>query len=81
MRLDAVLGAVPAHSDLGDLMRYTISPWLGRLLWKPMAKLLFAPSQITDIVPRLSGVDVAAAADAARAGRPRCRSRSPPRRA
>src|SRR5512145_267257 len=48
IRMDAVLGSAPAIPIIGDLLRYTISPWLGRLLWKPMARLLFAPSQITD---------------------------------
>ena len=48
MRADAVLGAAPAIPVIGDLLRYTLSPWIGRLLWKSMARVLFAPSQITD---------------------------------
>ena len=47
MRLDAVLGSTPAIPVIGDLMRYTVSPWIGRLLWTPMAKLLFSPSAIS----------------------------------
>lgn len=47
MRMDAVVGAAPAIPIIGDLMRYTISPWIGRLLWKSMARWLFAPSDIT----------------------------------
>jgi len=48
LRIDAALGSLPAIPVLGDLMRYTISPWLGRLMWTPMAKLLFAPSTVTE---------------------------------
>lgn len=48
MRMDAVLGSLPAIPVIGDLMRYTVSPWIGRLMWRSTAKLLFAPSQITD---------------------------------
>jgi pimeloyl-ACP methyl ester carboxylesterase len=47
-RFDAVLGSVPAIPVIGDLMRWTLSPWIGRLTWGAMAKLLFAPSDITD---------------------------------
>jgi pimeloyl-ACP methyl ester carboxylesterase len=48
MRLDALLNAPAAIPILGDLMRHTISPWIGRMLWTPMAKWLFAPAEITD---------------------------------
>ena len=48
MRLDALLGSAPAIPVVGDLMRYTLSPWINRLLWTPVAKRLFAPSTITD---------------------------------
>lgn len=48
MRVDAVLGALPAVPVIGDLLRYTLSPWIGRLMWKRMARLLFAPSDVTD---------------------------------
>jgi pimeloyl-ACP methyl ester carboxylesterase len=48
MRVDAVLGSMPAIPVIGDLLRYTISPWIGRLLWGPTSKLLFAPSKITE---------------------------------
>ncbi len=48
MRFDAVLSAPVALPVVGDLMRYTVSPWIGRLMWRATAKLLFAPSEITD---------------------------------
>ena len=48
MRVDAVLASATAIPVIGDLMRYTLSPWIGRLLWKSTAKLLFSPSKITD---------------------------------
>jgi pimeloyl-ACP methyl ester carboxylesterase len=47
LRIDAALGAPPALPLLGDLLRYTLSPWIGRLLWKRMAEQLFAPSAVT----------------------------------
>jgi pimeloyl-ACP methyl ester carboxylesterase len=48
MRMDAVMATPAALPVIGDLMRYTISPWIGRLMWTPMAKWLFAPSGITE---------------------------------
>jgi pimeloyl-ACP methyl ester carboxylesterase len=48
LRLDALLGSAPAIPVIGDLLRYTVSPWLTRLLWTPVAKRLFSPSKITE---------------------------------
>ena len=47
MRIDAVLGSPPAIPVIGDLLRYTLSPWINRLMWPLAAKRLFAPSEIT----------------------------------
>ena len=48
MRIDAAIGSAPAVPVIGDLMRYTLSPWIGRLLWRVTTKLLFSPSAVTD---------------------------------
>lgn len=48
-RLDAVLLAPPALPLVGDLMRYTVSPLIGRLIWPAMVRKLFGP---TDTTPR-----------------------------
>lgn len=45
-RLDAPLLLPPAIPVLGDLLRYTVSPILGRLLWPAWLRLLFAPSPV-----------------------------------
>lgn len=42
-RLDAALSAPPALPVIGDLMRYTVAPLAGRLLWRPALKRVFAP--------------------------------------
>jgi pimeloyl-ACP methyl ester carboxylesterase len=45
VRLDVPLVSGPAIPGIGDLMRYTISPLLGRLTWPLMRKRLFGPSE------------------------------------
>lgn len=44
LRLDAALAAPPAIPVLGDLMRYTVSPLLGRLMWPLLVRKMFGPS-------------------------------------
>ncbi len=41
-----VLTSGPAIPLVGDLMRYTVSPLVGRMLWRPIAKRAFAPQQV-----------------------------------
>jgi pimeloyl-ACP methyl ester carboxylesterase len=41
-----VLTSGPAIPLIGDLMRYTVSPLVGRLLWRPIAKRAFAPQEL-----------------------------------
>ena len=36
--------APPAISLIGDLLRHTISPLIGRLMWPGMLKLMFGPA-------------------------------------
>jgi pimeloyl-ACP methyl ester carboxylesterase len=47
-RLDAVLLSPPAIPVIGDLMRHTISPLLGRAMWPAMVKKLFSPARIPE---------------------------------
>jgi pimeloyl-ACP methyl ester carboxylesterase len=44
--MDVPLMAPPAIPVIGDLMRHTISPLIGRLLWRPMLKVMFSPSPV-----------------------------------
>jgi pimeloyl-ACP methyl ester carboxylesterase len=45
-RLDAILLSMPAIPVIGDFMRYTISPWLGRLMWPGLVRKVFTPSVV-----------------------------------
>jgi pimeloyl-ACP methyl ester carboxylesterase len=44
LRLDVPLLSPPAIPLLGDVLRYTISPWIGRLIWPLMLKRIFGPA-------------------------------------
>lgn len=46
VRLDVPLFSTPAIPVLGDLMRYTISPLLSRLMWPMLARRMFGPSPV-----------------------------------
>lgn len=46
-RLDVLLAFWPAVPVFGDVLRYTVSPWLGRLLKPVLYKWLFAPAAVT----------------------------------
>ncbi|MDB5728739.1 MAG: alpha/beta hydrolase [Noviherbaspirillum sp.] len=52
-RLDAVLLSPPAIPVIGDLMRYTVSPLIGRAIWPAMLKKIFLPSKIPERFTRL----------------------------
>jgi pimeloyl-ACP methyl ester carboxylesterase len=43
-RLDAALAAVPATPGLGHLMRYTVSPLGGSMMWPLLGKTMFKPA-------------------------------------
>ncbi len=47
LRLDVLLGFWPAVPVVGDILRYAVSPWLGRLSKPLLYKLLFAPAPVT----------------------------------
>jgi pimeloyl-ACP methyl ester carboxylesterase len=51
-RLDALLMSPPALPVVGDLMRHTISPLIGRLLWPRFVRRVFAPAAVP---PKFSG--------------------------
>ena len=48
VRLDVAVLSQPAIPIIGDLMRYTISPLLARLMWRPLAKQAFSPMQVDE---------------------------------
>ena len=48
LRLDAPLMSGPAIPLVGDLMRYTVSPLMTRMLWRPLTKKTFAPMPVAD---------------------------------
>lgn len=43
LRADVPLASSPAIPLIGDLMRFTVSPVMGRMLWRPLTKQMFAP--------------------------------------
>jgi len=45
-RADAIALSGPAVPGLGDVLRYTISPLVGRLMWPLMLRKLFAPATV-----------------------------------
>lgn len=47
-RLDVPLAAPPAIPLIGDLMRFTVTPLLGRLLWPLNVKAMFAPVKVAE---------------------------------
>ena len=46
LRADVPLLSGPAIPLLGDLMRYTVSPLVARMLWRPLTKRIFAPQRV-----------------------------------
>lgn len=46
LRLDVPVLSPPAIPVLGDVLRYTISPWIGRLIWPLMLKRIFNPAPV-----------------------------------
>jgi pimeloyl-ACP methyl ester carboxylesterase len=53
VRLDVALASGPAIPVLGDLMRYTVSPLLGRILWPFAIRRAFSPGRVTASFRRL----------------------------
>lgn len=46
VRMDVPLTSPPAIPLIGDLMRYTISPLIGRLVWPAMMRRIFGPAEV-----------------------------------
>ncbi|MGZ8216829.1 alpha/beta fold hydrolase [Methylomagnum sp.] len=46
IRFDVPLLSPPAIPLFGDVLRYTISPWIGRLIWPLMLKRIFGPAPV-----------------------------------
>ena len=54
LRPDVPVAAMPAIPLLGDVMRYTVSPLMGRLSWPLAAKSMFSPSPVPESFSRES---------------------------
>lgn len=48
LRADTFTMSTPAIPVLGDVMRYTLSPGIGRLMWPVFSKQLFAPAEVPE---------------------------------
>jgi pimeloyl-ACP methyl ester carboxylesterase len=47
-RLDVPLLSGPAIPIVGDLVRWTVSPWLGRLMWPLLLARIFGPAAVPE---------------------------------
>jgi pimeloyl-ACP methyl ester carboxylesterase len=45
-RVDAVAASGPAIPILGDILRYTVAPLLGRALWPAVMRKIFGPAKV-----------------------------------
>ncbi len=52
MRLDVPFAAMPAIPLVGDAMRYTTSPLVGRMMWSAAIKSAFSPKEIPETFQR-----------------------------
>lgn len=48
LRLDVPLAAPPAIPLIGDLLRFTVTPLLGRLMWPLNVKAMFSPVKVPE---------------------------------
>ena len=46
LRLDVPVLSGPAIPVVGDVIRHTISPWLGRLMWPGLMRIMFGPAPV-----------------------------------
>lgn len=53
VRLDVTVMSQPAIPIIGDLMRYTISPLISRLIWPLAVKRIFSPAPVPESFKRL----------------------------
>lgn len=54
VRLDVMVGAPPALPLVGDVLRYTVAPLAGRLIWPAAVGRAFAPMPVSERFRRLS---------------------------
>jgi pimeloyl-ACP methyl ester carboxylesterase len=54
LRLDVPIVAPPAIPVIGDLMRYTVSPLISRMLWPLVSKHVFSPMKVPERFRRLT---------------------------
>lgn len=54
VRLDVMVGAPPAVPLLGDVLRYTVAPLAGRLIWPAAVGRAFAPMPVSERFRELS---------------------------
>lgn len=47
LRLDAPMGSPPAIPIIGDLLRFTVAPLIGRLIWPALVKRIFSPAKVS----------------------------------
>jgi pimeloyl-ACP methyl ester carboxylesterase len=52
-RIDAPLASVPAVPVLGHLLRYTVAPLMGRMMWPALVKRMFGPATTPERFKRL----------------------------
>ncbi len=48
LRLDAPMSSPPAIPIVGDLLRFTLAPLIGRLIWPALVKRIFSPAPVPD---------------------------------
>jgi pimeloyl-ACP methyl ester carboxylesterase len=48
VRADVPVQAGPAIPLVGDVMRYTVSPMVARIIWRPLAKRVFSPQPVSE---------------------------------
>ena len=48
LRLDAPANSPPAIPIVGDLLRFTLAPLIGRLIWPALVKRIFSPAPVPD---------------------------------
>ena len=47
-RTDAATSLLSALPGLGDILSYTVSPIVGRMMWPAMLRKMFGPSQVPE---------------------------------
>jgi pimeloyl-ACP methyl ester carboxylesterase len=58
-RLDVIAAALPAAPVSGTIWRWTVGPWVGRMLIQPMFQILFSPASVPARFKAMFPVDLA----------------------